>query len=137
MAIFSNICFTTIIVFIFKTSGYNVECDRLWVWSNKSLVKKCYNSDNSLQFVKKRRNKLEIGLWINLVWSQKPCFVWRNQSQVRISRIINRHTSLVHTTKMWWMHTVQIILKKVQKSENWDSSDSLSANHQFICLTWK
>ena len=26
-----------LLVFFFKTSGYNVECDRLWVWSNKSL----------------------------------------------------------------------------------------------------
>ena len=22
----------------FKTSGYNVECDELWDWSNRSLV---------------------------------------------------------------------------------------------------
>ena len=26
-----DFCFTTIIVFIFKTSGYNGECDGLWV----------------------------------------------------------------------------------------------------------
>ena len=35
--IFANFYFTTIIVFIFKTSGYNVECDRLCSWSNRSL----------------------------------------------------------------------------------------------------
>ena len=31
-------CFSTIIVFIFKTSGYNDECDGLWDRSTRSLV---------------------------------------------------------------------------------------------------
>ena len=35
---FYKICFTTIIVFIFKTSGYNVKCDGLWSRSNQSLA---------------------------------------------------------------------------------------------------
>ena len=33
---------TTIIVFIFKTSGYNVKCDGLWVRSNRSLAPVTY-----------------------------------------------------------------------------------------------
>ena len=28
--IFANICFTKMIVFIFKTAGYNVEYDGMW-----------------------------------------------------------------------------------------------------------
>ena len=27
-----HLFFTTIVVFIFKTSGYNGKCDGLWVW---------------------------------------------------------------------------------------------------------
>ena len=39
--IFANFCFTIIIVlFFFKTSGYNVKCDILWDRSNRSLVLK-------------------------------------------------------------------------------------------------